>query len=499
MDLALDKAHAILENEIEQLTLRIEAEPDTALQLAKQYLVKADQVLYPEGGIKTAILISRCYWYLMDYTQGLKSIKDAHARLNRLDTDLFLPEILHVHALQFWGQAKYYSAQQFWINALEQAALVGETIIEIESLIGLGNVWRVTNEHKLAMSTHSLAVNVANNARIDWLEGKARILLARDYYLLNKFIEMLSVLDAAEEVLKHNNNAIWKAEIWTYRGLALLGLERMENAEEATLKAFDLSIKHNLYWLQTQAYINRARLELIRNDLNSAKQLLSNAEKAAKEFQDGDLLAQICFQQSAVAEKQNDYQDALDSFQRYRKHSIKRLKEQTNRLGLDKARASKRQLDNRARKLINRIRRQVEFHHGERGYSNLVSETYWWEQMVLFKSELKAATHAIILIQHNNTAYLEVCIELAQCFCNGSDLISRLSEDRIGMLIAEKGEKADAFFHFLIQTLHNYPWERKGLTGQIPDAILHNILSFPFTLEQLEEQEKMDRKNGKTS
>ena len=492
----MDRAHSVLENEIEQLSYQLESEPSAVLNSAMQALARADQIFYPEGGIKASILISRCHWYLRDYSQGLKTIRDAHSRLNKLDTDQFLPEILHVHALQFWGQSKYYSAQQFWINALEQAALVGETVIEIESLIGLGNVWRVTNEHKLAMSTHSLAVNVANIARIDSLEGKARILLARDFYLLNNYIEMLSVLDAAEEVLKHNSNATWKAEIWEYRGLALLGLERVKNAEEATLKAYDLAMKHNLYWLQTQAYISRARLELIRDNISQAKVLLSNAEQAAKKFHNADLLAQICFQQSVVAEKQGHFEEALDTFQKYRQHSIKLLKDQTSRLGMDKARASKRQLDNRARKLINRIRRQVEFHHGEKGYSILVSETYWWEQMVLFKSELTASTHAIILIQHEDTAYLEVCIEIAQCLCNRNDLISRLSEDRIGMLIAEKGKQAEELFTFFVQTLNNYPWKRRGLSGKIPVAVLHDILSFPFTLEQLEEQEQMDSEHG---
>ncbi|QWL02667.1 hypothetical protein JV212_16695, partial [Vibrio parahaemolyticus] len=68
----------------------------------------------------------------------------------QLDTDDHLPEILHIFALQYWGQAKYYSAQQYWINALEQSALVDDIEIQIESLIGLGNVWRITNEHKLA-------------------------------------------------------------------------------------------------------------------------------------------------------------------------------------------------------------------------------------------------------------------------------------------------------------------------------------------------------------
>mgnify|MGYP001240477379 FL=1 len=491
MDETLDKAHALLENEIEQLASRFEAEPETVLALAKLCLGKADQTLYPEGGIKVCIILSKCHWQLMDFTQGLKAIKEALIRLNRLDTDLYLPEILHVHALHFWGQAKYYSAQQYWINALEQAALVGETVIEIECLIGLGDVWRVTQQHKLAMSTHSLAVNYANSARIDWLEGKARILLARDYYLLNDYIKMFSVLDSAEEVLKHNYNKQWKAEIWDLRGLALLGLERIDDAETATLNALDLAEKNNLSWIKTQTYINRARLELIRENLNNAEKLLSNAEIAAKEFNDRDLLSQICFQQSAVAEKQGDYENALVAFKKYRDHSISMLKEQTSHLGMDKARTSKRQLDQRARKLINRVRRQVEYHHGDRGYSNLVSETYWWEQLILFKSELKASTHAVIIIKHNTPAYLEVCIELAQCLCNTrNDLISRISENRVGLLVAEKGEKAELLFQFISQTLDNYPWERRGLESAKPQVNLYDILTFPFTLEQLEEHDQ---------
>ncbi|POB65780.1 hypothetical protein CRN59_34710, partial [Vibrio vulnificus] len=96
---------------------------------------------------------------------GLKLIKEAHSKQNRLDNDDRLPQILHLYALQYWGQAKYYSAQQYWINALEQSALIDETEIQIEALIGLGNVWRITNDYKLAASTHELAVKVANNAR----------------------------------------------------------------------------------------------------------------------------------------------------------------------------------------------------------------------------------------------------------------------------------------------------------------------------------------------
>ncbi len=50
--------------------------------------------------------------------------------------------------------------------------------IQIECLIGLGNIWRMTHEYKLARSTHQLAVKVANISRIGWLRSRARILLA---------------------------------------------------------------------------------------------------------------------------------------------------------------------------------------------------------------------------------------------------------------------------------------------------------------------------------
>ncbi|PWI32647.1 hypothetical protein DI392_14625 [Vibrio albus] len=483
----MDKAQVQLDSELERLTSLVEKEPDTTLSQAQQSQIRADQTLYQEGGIQAGIIISRCYWELSDYRSGLKAIKDVHTRLNQLDTDQFLPEILHIHAQHYWGQEKYISAQQYWINALEQAALVGETDIEIESLIGLGNVWRISREYKLAMSTHTLAVNVANNARINWLEGKARIALAWDHYLLNDFTEMLSVLDGAEEVLKHYPNDAWKAEIWDFRALALLGLERLEDAENASVRAYKLAVKENISWMKTHSFISRARLELIRGNLDSAEQSLAQAERSAKKFDNGELLSQICFQQSIVAEKQNDYETALTAFRKYRKHSVKLLKDQTNRLSTDKAHSSKRQLDQRARKLINRIRGQVEFRNDGNGYSNQVSETYWWEQLVLFKSELKATTHVVVLISHQVSDYLDICIELAQCVCNRNDLIARLSEDRVGMLVAEKGEAADKLFQFLKQMINNYPWDRRGLTGPQPKVSQHDILTFPFTLEQLEE------------
>ncbi|MFA0079686.1 hypothetical protein AB4427_16370 [Vibrio artabrorum] len=484
----MDKNQHLLETELEQLKTRIDSEPSVILEITQQCLFRSEQVLFEEGAIQSLMLMARCCWNLMDYQKGLKYIKEAHKRQSQLDTDLFLPEILHLHALQFWGQAKYYSAQQYWINALEQSALTDDIEIQIECLIGLGNIWRITHEYKLACSTHQLAVKVANISRIGWLEGKARILLAWDYYLLNNYVQMLSVLDGAEDALKYHKDNTWHAEVWDFRGLALLGLERLDDAEKATAKAHNLAIKHNLVWMKAHSYISRARLELLRKRPEQATELLKLAELSANEFDNGELLSQICYQQSLVAEENLDFKGALVAFKKYRQYSIGMLREQTNRVGLDKARSSKRQLEQRARKLINRIRGQHEY-NPEKHFSYVVSETFWWEQLVLFKTELKRSNHSIIMFQHPDTDYLDICTEIAHTLCNRNDFISRLSSERVALMLSEKGHAAEQIFQTLSTMLEIYPWHRKGLKGPQPIISLNDILTFPFTLEQLEEDD----------
>ncbi|KGY14147.1 TPR repeats containing protein [Vibrio tubiashii] len=491
----MDKSQRLLEIEIDQLKNKVESEPEKTWAIAEQCAARSAQILYPEGEIQCLIIMSRCAWCVMDYRKGLKFIKEAHGKLNALDTDDLLPEILHIYALHYWGQARYYSAQQYWINALEQSALVDEIEIQLEALIGLGNVWRMTHEYNLAKTTHELAVIVANNARVNLLEGKARILLAWDHYLLNNYVEMLSVLDGAAEALKEHSDNTWQAEIWDFRGLALLGLERVEDAEEATRKAHEIAMKHDLVWMKAHSYISRARVELLRKRPDKAAELLVQAEQSAISFDNGELLSQICFQQSRVAEESGDFETALEAFKKYRKHSTDMLREQTARVSNDKARASKRQLEQRARKLINRIRGQHEF-DPEKQLSQMVSETYWWEQLVLFKTELKRSNHAVIVIQHNDPNYLDVCTELAHSLCNKQDMLARLSRERLGILLADRGEEALNVFHVLAKMIEIYPWHRKGLDDSLPKVSFQDILTFPFTLEQLEDSQLQDEQHG---
>jgi tetratricopeptide (TPR) repeat protein len=491
----LDRSKTQLACELALLKEQVSSQPKSTLRKAEQFRVTAEQMLFSEGEIQALLIMSHCCWCAMDYRQGLKLIKTAYDKQSRLENDDHLPEILHTFALQYWGQAKYFSAQKYWINALEQSVLNNNIEVQLESLIGLGNVWRITNQHKLATSTHELAVKVANNVRISSLEGKARILLAWDYYLQKDYVKMLTVLDGAAEVLKDHQDSTWHAEIWDFKGLALLGLERLDAAEVATKKAHQIAMEHDLTWMKAHSSISRARLELLHNNTENATRLLIAAEESARHFDKGELLSQICYQQSRVAEEQGQFEAAFHAFQKYRKHSLQTIKDQRHQLSQDKAHSSKRKLEQRARKLINHIRSQHEY-DPEKNLSNVVSETYWWEQLVLFKSELTQSNHAIIMIHHANPAFLDACTELVHSLTAPTDLVSRLSTDRLAMLIADKGQAAESLYKTVQSMMNIYPWERRGLKGPTPTLYLQDILTFPFTLEQLEESHIEVMKNG---
>lgn len=476
--------HQLL-SELQQLHSHSELDPESVLTQAEDLLNIAKKIEYSSGILLALIVMSRCHWCSMNYRQGLSCIKEAHTYQNNLETDEYLPEILHIYALQFWGQGKYYTAQQFWISALEQAALLDEQDILIESLIGLGNVWRITNEFRLAHQTHELALKVARHNQADWLTSKACILLAWDLYLLEQYAEMLTILDDAELLLKNHSNQTWQAEVWDFRGLALLSLGRLETAEIATKKAYQIAERYNLTWIKAQSYISRAKLEFLRQNYAKAAHLLAESERSALRFDHGELLSQICFQQSRVAEERGFYKEALMAYRKYRHYSTRILHQQIIRNSLDKARLSKRVLDQRARKLVNHIKEQYEY-DPEKHYLQLVPESYWWQQLILFKAQLKETEHSVLIIHHTDPDILDTCVALIHSLCTHKDSLTRLNHHLLGLLLLGKDKEAEHFQQTVQQMITLYPWYRKGFSGDLPQVSLSSVSAFPFTIEQLE-------------
>lgn len=481
-----------LEQQIQQLNDQLATEPATVLANVQSCLLTAKEQHAPNMVLQCLILAARAALLLDDLKLSFKHIKAALKFQQTLDNDENLAEILHIHALIYWQQAQYYSAQHFWILSLEQSAWAEGANIQIESLIGLGNVWRETDEYGLAKIAHELAVRVANATRDADQEIQARILLSWDLYLLESFAEMLTVLQGAEDLLKHSPSDTQEAQLWDFRAVALLGLKHIEEAEYAADKAYVLADKHQHIWMKTLALMSKARIELLREQPQCAIAYLQEAEISAKACNANyaHLLARIYFKQSLAHESSGQLELALQAFKLYRHHSIEHIRARTLQLGSDKARLSKHQLEKKARKLINRIRAQ-HAHESGKHFNRIISETLWWEQLVQLKTQLQKANYSIITVRHPIPEYIDVCAEIVHTLCTKNDYLARISSDRIGWLVAEQGEAAEQLYRTLSQMTTIYPWQRKGLAPHLPTIMIQDLLTFPFTLEQLELEDDM--------
>lgn len=475
---------------IQELDNELMVDPIHACEKIEHLLSQESTSQEPILVLQLMMLAAKFYLDNEQLPKGLKHIRHAYRLQQTLETDDYLAEILHIHARIFWKQAKYYSALQFWTRALELSAWSDSTDVQIQALIGLGNVWRATGVYNLAKVTHELAVKIANHTRQGQLEIRSRIFLSWDLYLLKQYPSMLTELEVAEDLLKSTPNDTLKAQTFDFRAAALLELGCIEDAHQATTIAQTLAETHGFDEMHILALINKAKIDVRREMPKLALEWLFKAETIANANTsiNHEVLALIYLQQSVTLESLTEYHEALNAYQRFRFHSLAHERETAMQLGLDKARKSKSLHEQRARKIINRLRGQYDFDSGKQ-LPKLVSETLWWERLVEFKTQLKNSNYSVIMLHHASPEHIDTCTEMTHSLSGPGDYLARLDSTHLGWLINSKGSSASELYDILRQMLKLYPWERRGLANTRPNVSLHNILMFPFTLEQLELEE----------
>lgn len=456
------------------LNLIVEEDAEKAKLGAEQQLLLSEELHFKYGIAYSKLIISTSLWHLLEYQAGFTIAKDLLLLHQELKNDDLFPSILHNLALHSWGQAKLYSAQQYWIQALEQSSLLGDHKIEIESLIGLGNIWRMTNSLDQAKSAHNIAAQRANYYRIPHLEAKAFILHAWDCYLLHDYQAMLPVLFKAEQLLSNSNNLTWKSEVYDFRGLAFLGLNDLYSAQQCCNYAHQTAQQHDLVWMKAHSAISLARIASAQSHYARAYELLTYAEVIAHQFDKGELRSQICLELSRIAELTQDYEHALYSYKRYRQYEISLIQEQATSLGRDKTNSSKEQLERRAKKLIQRIEMQLGF-NGISSLTYLLPLDKWQQNIETLLSHSSNMDYHLITITDPSEDKLNNLILLGHHYCKHGDSIARISKTEISLLINENDQRTQEIVHSLSSLFSSYPWHRYSLNSSIPSVDYVNL------------------------
>ncbi|KAB2823564.1 ATP-dependent transcriptional regulator [Aliivibrio finisterrensis] len=472
---------------LKALELIVGDDASNTLKEAKYLLDLSEKNHFKYGVAYSKLIISIAHWHLMDYQTGFKSAKEVLQLQQELENDNLLPLILHTLALHSWGQAKLFSAQQYWIKALEQSSLIGNHEIEIEALIGLGNVWRMTNCLEQANSTHNIAAQRGNYYRMPHLEAKAYILQAWDSYLLCDYQAMLPILFKAEKLLTDNSNLTWKAEIYDFRGLAFLGLDDLDSAQKCCSLANQLAIQHDLIWMKAHSAISLARIASAQSHFTLAYQLLTGAEVIAQQFDKGELRSQICLEQSRIAELTQNFELALYSYKRYRQYEIALIQEQSSSLGRDKTSTSKERLDIRAKNLIQRIEMQLKF-NSMSSLTYLLPRKKWYAHLKSILTNVLSDEYHLIMITDPSEDKINNLMLLGHHYCKQGDSITRLNDTEIAILINENKNKSQEIAHSISTLLSTYPWSRYSLNVSIPSVTHFSLyeLNHHATLSQMQ-------------
>ncbi|WP_434361258.1 hypothetical protein NF212_22940 [Parasalinivibrio latis] len=431
-----------------------------------------------QGAVQFSILSSQAYWHLMDYRRGLKTIQNA-LKLHKSQTELdSLGQIYHIHALHLWGQGKYLSAKQFWLNALEHALLMGETPLELEALIGIGNVWRITGNLDEAKRAHAHVASAAQLDGLQAIEGKSLILLAWDLKLLNAYNYMLPILDRAETVLSGVFNPTWTAEIHDFRGIALLGMGNLEQAEQACLRAYKIASDHNQTWMMTHCNISSALIAAAKADYAGSLSWLDKAEQTARQFDKGELLSQICEQQTSVAEKSGDYKLALLSYKKFRRYTEAILKEKSIISARDKTATSPKQLDQRALKILGGRettllqQRLTDILLASESRPKVVGVMEWGQYLEKARSDASGVQFHIISVTHSNPSFLSKATSLLINLLSKDDVICEIQPQRYCVLTSRTDNAALRLKDDIGAVLSSFPWDGAMSSMSLPSVEL---------------------------
>ncbi|WP_051279620.1 hypothetical protein [Chitinilyticum aquatile] len=452
IDLALQEIRASLPQDLAPALARARKAHDEARSLGYA------------GGVADALIVcALVQWEQMAYRDGLRDAEAALQLIRDERLDDYLAEAWHAQALNYWGLARYSSALQGWLNALELALLTQQHAIALEALIGMGNVWRTGQELERAERVHRQASLYAETASLPVLAGKASILHAWDCYLLKHYERALDALDAASVWLQDCANPTWHAEIHDFRGLVYLELGELALARSESTAAHELAIAHKQIWMIAHSAISLARIANRLGEYALARELLCKAEAEAAHFDQGELLARICLERCALEERDEHPDAALLYYRRYRQYELHQLRQHYAEQRRQHGAQQLAQLNRRADQLLQRLEQTQGL--SSRGDVSGMRRREQWLQALQRVCRQQESQTALLMLDCPEAA-VPVVRQLVLASLGKSDLPVQYTPGQLGVLLFGLDETGlQCFCNDIVRMLAAYPWWRQGCAG----------------------------------
>jgi len=420
---------------------------------------KRAKALYDsQAQLVATMQLARIAWHLNQYEKGIKLCERAEQLLLPESESQYLSELYHIYAQQYWGLERFRSALHFWNLAMEKSLVHNQLNLQIESLIGVANVWKMNKELDLSYSALSLAMTLAEQYDFNILAGKSAILLSWVLNDLKQYPLMLEILCKAECFLLEHSDSTWAAEIKDLKSIALASLGHFSDAEKISQTIDNKRVTNRGPWVETHAPISKAivAIQLRKHDL--ARKYLDDAEVLALRLNQLGLLSELYLLRFELESERQVPESMLFYYKKYRQFSVKLLRSRSVALGKDRCDLAFDILNYKAELLIGRLEAGA-FNASEGGFPAFREASIW---LYACQRVLQDTDKKIFVIELKSEKELIAILPIVHALCQPHELITRFKKNRLAILFQLENNQQDKMLNSLTNILMAYPWWRMG-------------------------------------
>lgn len=306
--------------------------PDCAqtIVLMEQAVGLAVQLNEPQQEAQAQLLLAKSHWALGNLEAGHRAIE----RLEVLDRCIKDPYLTAQYELArgrlYFSASEYGPALKSWAACIKKALSQEATELYLEACLGIGNVYFAQQQVSDALRWHEIALEFALHLGEQELLAESYLHVAADLNALGHYDLVLALSEKGAPIFYQTQHQAWLADWLSYRGEALLALNRLDEATQCLHQAWAINQKTTYLWSQSLNLLNLGKVYTALQAYPRAIEYLTMAEQKIASFGSLTLYLRVYAQLAELGRLTADYKMAWENQRKYNQLAIENAQKIAN-------------------------------------------------------------------------------------------------------------------------------------------------------------------------
>ncbi|WP_028450398.1 GGDEF domain-containing protein [Chitinibacter tainanensis] len=284
-------------------------------------LAQAQQLVEQEA--QAQLWRARSFWALGNLPAGHAAIARLETLSRQIKSPRLTAEYEHARARLHFSASEYGPALKSWIASLQQAMHLHAHELYSPACLGIGNVYFSHQQHGEALRWHELALQFAERVDDSELLAECYLHVIADLNQLHEYELVLNLSYRGEAALRQSQHQAWLADWYSYRGQALLAMQRGPEALAYMQQAWQINQQTSYLWSQSHSLINLGEVHLALADYAAAQHHLHLALGKIDQFGSLTMYLRVYGLLAELGQRMDNPKMAWESRRKYHELAIR--------------------------------------------------------------------------------------------------------------------------------------------------------------------------------